>query len=163
MKMRKWALLCAALLLLTACSAAPKFDLAAGEIAVAEDLVLGMPMEDVPQAWQQGTAACTYAGIDFTGGLEAPTLLLPLHGTRSEDAQLTFLCCAADEALTARQVEDLRRALERDHGLELQLLADNPGDTRWYRLAHPGCVRLFHMGEDPDAQSAYLVFLLASD
>ena len=53
MKMRKWALLCAALLLLTACSAAPKFDLAAGEIAVAEDLVLGMPMEDVPQAWQQ--------------------------------------------------------------------------------------------------------------
>lgn len=84
MKMRKWALLCAALLLLTACSAAPKFDLAAGEIAVAEDLMLGMPMEDVPQAWQQGTAACTYAGIDFTGGLEAPTLLLPLHGTRSE-------------------------------------------------------------------------------
>ena len=104
-----------------------------------------------------------YAGVDFTGSLEAPTLLLPLHGTRSEDAQLTFLCCAADEALTARQIEDLRRALERDYGLELQLLADNPGDTRWSRLAHPGCVRLFHMGEDPDAQSAYLVFLLASD
>ena len=94
--------------------------------------------------------------------MEAPTLLLPLHGTRSAE-RLTFLCCAADEALTARQVEDLRRALERDYGLELQLLADNPGDTRWYRLAHPGCVRLFRMGEDPDAQSAYLVFLLASD
>lgn len=163
MKMRKWALLCAALLLLTACSAAPKFDLAAGEIAVAEDLVLGMPMEDVPQAWQDGTAACTYAGIDFTGGLEAPTLLLPLRGTRSEAERLTFLCCAADEALTVRQIEDLRTALERDYGLELQLLADNPGDTHWYRLAHPGCVRLFSMGEDPDAQSAYLVFLLASE
>ena len=82
---------------------------------------------------------------------------------QSEAERLTFLCCAADEALTARQVEDLRRALERDYGLELQLLADNPGDTRWYRLAHPGCVRLFSMGEDPDAQSAYLVFLLASE
>ena len=43
MKMRKWALLCAALLLLTACSAAPKFDLAAGEIAAAEGLTLHMP------------------------------------------------------------------------------------------------------------------------
>ena len=61
------------------------------------------------------------------------------------------------------QAVDLRRALERDYGLELQLLADNPGDARWYRLAHPGCVRLFSMGEGPDAQSAYLVFLLASE
>ena len=163
MKMRKWALLCAALLLLTACSAAPRFDLAAGEIAVAKDLVLGMPMEDVPQAWQEGNAACTYAGVAFTGRLEAPPLLLPLRGMRSEDVQLTFLCCAADEALTARQVEDLRKALERDYDLDLQLLRDNPGETEWYRLAHPGCIRLFSFGEDPDAQSVDLVFLLASD
>ena len=42
MTMRKWALLCAALLLLTACSAAPRFDLAAGEIAVL--YVLGVPL-----------------------------------------------------------------------------------------------------------------------
>ena len=39
------------LLLLSACAAAPKFDLSAGEIAAGEGLTLHMPASDLPAPW----------------------------------------------------------------------------------------------------------------
>lgn len=39
------------LLVLSACAAAPKFDLSAGEIAAGEGLTLHMPASDLPAPW----------------------------------------------------------------------------------------------------------------
>ena len=56
-----------------------------------------------------------------------------------------------------------REALERDYGVELLPLIEDESLTRWFLWNETACLVLSSMGEDPDAQSAYLVFLLASE
>lgn len=65
------------LLLLSACAAAPKFDLSAGEIAAGEGLTLHMPASDLPAPWTaeeepgKWEAALPYAGIAFDASARA--------------------------------------------------------------------------------------------
>lgn len=121
MKMRKWALLCAALLLLTACSAAPRFDLAAGEIAAAEGLTLHMPQAELPDPWTDtdpSLADIEYAGLDFAA--EA----------NFADGELTSLSASCDEA-SREDVDALLAALNADYGIELVKTYDK-GDSLTY-------------------------------
>ena len=121
MKMRKWALLCAALLLLTACSAAPKFDLAAGEIAAAEGLTLHMPQAELPDPWTDtdpSLADIEYAGLDFAA--EA----------NFADGELTSLSASCGEA-SREDVDALLAALNADYGIELVKTYDK-GDELTY-------------------------------
>lgn len=121
MKMRKWALLCAALLLLTACSAAPRFDLAAGEIAAAEGLTLHMPQAELPDPWTDADpslADIEYAGLDFAA--EASFA----------DGELTSLSASCGEA-SREDVDALLAALNADYGIELVKTYDK-GDFLTY-------------------------------
>ena len=74
-------------LALTGCAAAaPRFDLAAGEIAAAEGLTLHMPQAELPDPWTDADpslADIEYAGLDFAaeanfadGELTSPFRLL---------------------------------------------------------------------------------------
>ena len=113
--------LCLLLALLTAlpagcAAAAPKFDLAAGEIAAAENLALHMPASDLPAPWNaeeepgKWEAALTYAGIAFDASTRA-----------DEEGMLkqVTLAAADDGSWTQADVEALVQALNADYGIEL--------------------------------------------
>ena len=113
--------LCLLLALLTAlpagcAAAAPKFDLAAGEIAAAENLALHMPASDLPAPWNaeaepgKWEAALTYAGVAFDARARA-----------DEDGTLNQVTLSAgdDGSWTQADVEALVQALNEDYGIEL--------------------------------------------
>ena len=104
-------------LTLTGCAAAaPRFDLAAGEIAAAEGLTLHMPASDLPAPWTaeeepgKWEAALPYAGIAFDASARA-----------DEEGMLkqVTLSAADDGSWAQADVEALVQALNADYGVEL--------------------------------------------
>ena len=97
-------------LTLTGCAAAaPRFDLAAGEIAAAEGLTLHMPQAELPDPWTDADpslADIEYAGLDFAA--EA----------NFADGELTSLSASCGEA-SREDVDALLAALNADYGIEL--------------------------------------------
>ena len=118
--------LCLLLALLTAlpagcAAAAPKFDLAAGEIAAAENLALHMAQADLPDPWldaDPSLADIEYAGLDFAA--EA----------NFADGELTSLSASCGEA-SREDVDALLAALNADYGIELVKTYDK-GDELTY-------------------------------
>ena len=117
--------LCLLLALLTAlpagCAAAPKFDLAAGEIAAAENLALHMPASDLPDPWPDADpslADIEYAGLSFAA--EA----------KFSDGELTSLTGTCENA-AHEDVDALLAALNADYGIELVKTYDK-GDELTY-------------------------------
>lgn len=104
------------LLLLSACAAAPKFDLAAGEIAAGEGLTLHMPASDLPAPWTaeeepgKWEAALPYAGIAFDASARADE-----EGTLKQ----VTLSAGDDGSWTQADVDALVQALNADYGIEL--------------------------------------------
>ena len=116
------------LLLLSACAAAPKFDLSAGEIAAGEGLTLHMPASDLPAPWTaeeepgKWEAALAYAGIAFDASARA-----------DEEGMLkqVTLSAADDGSWAQADVEALVQALNADYGIELVKTYDK-GDFLTY-------------------------------
>ena len=116
------------LLLLSACAAAPKFDLSAGEIAAGEGLTLHMPASDLPAPWTaeeepgKWEAALPYAGIAFDASARA-----------DEEGMLkqVTLSAADDGSWAQADVDALVQALNADYGIELVKTYDK-GDFLTY-------------------------------
>ena len=116
------------LLLLSACAAAPKFDLSAGEIAAGEGLTLHMPASDLPAPWTaeeepgKWEAALPYAGIAFDASARADE-----EGTLKQ----VTLSAADDGSWAQADVDALVQALNADYGIELVKTYDK-GDFLTY-------------------------------
>ena len=116
------------LLLLSACAAAPKFDLSAGEIAAGEGLTLHMPASDLPAPWTaeeepgKWEAALTYAGIAFDASARADE-----EGTLKQ----VTLSAGDDGSWAQADVDALVQALNADYGIELVKTYDK-GDFLTY-------------------------------
>ena len=116
------------LLLLSACAAAPKFDLSAGEIAAGEGLTLHMPASDLPAPWTaeeepgKWEAALAYAGIAFDASARA-----------DEEGTLKQVTLSADDdgSWAQADVDALVQALNADYGIELVKTYDK-GDFLTY-------------------------------
>ena len=116
------------LLLLSACAAAPKFDLSAGEIAAGEGLTLHMPASDLPAPWTaeeepgKWEAALPYAGIAFDASARA-----------DEEWTLKQVTLSAgdDGSWAQADVDALVQALNADYGIELVKTYDK-GDFLTY-------------------------------
>ena len=116
-------------LALTGCAAAaPRFDLAAGEIAAAEGLTLHMPASDLPAPWTaeeepgKWEAALPYAGIAFDASARA-----------DEEWTLKQVTLSAgdDGSWAQADVDALVQALNADYGIELVKTYDK-GDFLTY-------------------------------
>ena len=109
-------------LTLTGCAvAAPKFDLAAGEISVSEGLTLHMAQADLSDPWPDADpslADIEYAGLSFAA--EA----------KFSDGELTSLTGTCENA-AREDVDALLAALNADYGIELVKTYDK-GDELTY-------------------------------